>query len=53
VRKLRRLKWACSGERRDEYRVLVKIPEVKSRLEDIVIDGRLILSGYSRNRMVE
>jgi len=47
------MEWACSGERRDEYRVLVKIPEGKSRLEDIVIDGTLILGGYSRNGMVE
>jgi hypothetical protein len=46
------MRWACIGERRDAYRVLVKILEGKSHLEDIVIDGRAILSGYSRNRMV-
>jgi hypothetical protein len=47
------MKWACIGERRGIYRVLVKIPEGKSHLEDIVIKVRVILSGYLRNRMVE
>jgi hypothetical protein len=47
------MRWACIEERRDAYRVLVKIPEGKSQLEDTVIYGRVILSGYSRNRLVE
>jgi hypothetical protein len=47
------MRWACNGERRGAYRVLVKIPERKRHLEDIVIDGRVILNGYSRNGMVE
>jgi len=38
--------------RRVAHRVLVKIPEGKSHLEDIIRDGRVILSGYSRNWVV-
>jgi hypothetical protein len=40
------MRWACIGEGIDAYRVLVKISEGKSHLEDIVIDGREIFSGY-------
>jgi hypothetical protein len=47
------MRWVCIREKRDAYRVLVKIPEGKSHFEDIVIDGTVILSGYSRNRMME
>jgi len=46
------MRWASVGERRGAYRVLVKIPGGKRHLEDIVRYGRVILSGYSRNRVV-
>jgi hypothetical protein len=46
------MRWAGTGDRKGAYRVLVKIPEGNGHLEDIVIDGRAVLSGYSRNRMV-
>ena len=44
---------ACTGKSRGTHRVLVKILERKSNLEDIVIDGRVILNGSSRNRIVD
>jgi len=34
---------ACMGERRVIYRVLVRKPEGKNRLEDQGVDGRIIL----------
>ena len=45
--KSRRVVWvghvARMGERRDVYRVLVGRPEERDRLEDPVLDGRIIL----------
>jgi len=47
VIKSRRMVWvghvARMGERRDVYRVLVGRPEERDRLEDPVLDGRIIL----------
>jgi hypothetical protein len=47
VIKLRKMKWAGHvphmGERIGEYRVLVGKPEVNSNLEDLGVDGRIIL----------
>jgi len=41
-----RLAWhvACMGERRDVYRILGGKPEGKSYLEDLGVDGRIILN---------
>jgi len=41
------------GERRGTYRSLVGKSEGKSRLEDVVIDGRVILKWTLRNRVGE
>ena len=47
VKKMRRMRWvghvARVGERRGVYKVLVGKPEGKSHLEDLGIDGRIIL----------
>jgi len=38
-----------TGERRSAYRVLVGKPEGKNHLEDLGIDGRIILKSFFRN----
>jgi hypothetical protein len=47
VIKSRRMRWAghvvCMGNRRGVYRVLVRRPHRKSNLEDLVVNGRMIL----------
>jgi hypothetical protein len=37
------------GERRGEYRDLVERPERKNHLEDLGVDGRIILKWTTRN----
>ena len=47
VIKSKRMRWAghvaCMGERRGAYRVLVAKPEGKNHLEDLGVDGSVIL----------
>jgi hypothetical protein len=53
VIKSRRMRWAGQvprmGERRGAYRALVRKHEGREYLEDLRIDGRIILNGSSRN----
>jgi len=43
----RRMRWggclACMGDKRGIYRILVGRPEERDNLEDLGIDGRIIL----------
>jgi len=45
--KARRMRWAghvaCMGDRRDEYRILVGRTEGKRPLEDLGVNGKIIL----------
>jgi hypothetical protein len=43
VIKSRRMRWAGHTERRDAFRVLVERTEGKNHLEDLGVEGRLIL----------
>jgi hypothetical protein len=47
VIKSRKMRWAghaaCTVKRRGSYRVLVGKPEVKKHLEDLRVNGRIIL----------
>ena len=47
VTKSRRMRWAVHGarmgEKRDEYRDLVRKPEIRDYLEDLGVDGLIII----------